>query len=141
MEAIESNLNEILLSTKDNIPAEQWENFSINICALNKMISIKAFYEIDGKFISFDPEENGNDITMKIKKLREDMYSTSPQKGAWYSAMFTVTNKGNFNSFFDYDNKPEFKYEPSKDKFVDDLNKFPREKELIPSWLTEIVDS
>lgn len=35
------------------------------------MIAIKAFYEVEGKFISFDPEENGNDITMKIKTLRK----------------------------------------------------------------------
>jgi len=36
------------------------------------MIAIKAFYEAEGKSISFDPEENGNDITMKIKTLREE---------------------------------------------------------------------
>ncbi|MCL1672315.1 immunity protein YezG family protein [Elizabethkingia ursingii] len=105
------------------------------------MIAIKAFYEAEGKSISFDPEENGNDITMKIKTLREEMYKASPNKGAWYMAMFTVMNNGHFDSSFDYDNKPEFKYEPSKDKFLDDLNVFPRQEKLIHEWLKEIVKS
>ena len=33
------------------------------------MIAIKAFYEVEGKFISFDPEENGNDITLYNKTV------------------------------------------------------------------------
>ena len=104
------------------------------------MIAIKAFYEAEGKFISFDPEENGNDITMKIKTLREEMYKMSPNKGAWYMAMFTVMNNGhlillsimtiNLNSNMSRERQ-----------ILDDLNIFPRQEELIPEWLKEIVKS
>jgi len=31
--------------------------------------------------IAFDPEDNGVDVTMKLKKLREDMYVISPGEG------------------------------------------------------------
>ena len=140
MYTVEESLNEISLSVIDNIPSDNWENVSLNVCALNKMIAIKTFYEEQGNFLSFDPEGNGNDITMKIKKLREDMYQSAPNKGAWFSAMFTISNNGKFQTFFDYDEKPEFKYEPSTDKFIDDLKTFPREEKLIPEWLKEKIN-
>jgi hypothetical protein len=104
---------------------------TLNICALNKMISIKAFYEKAGEITSFDPEENGEDITLKAKELREELYKLSPNKGAWYTGIISVTNEGKFKVDFDYDEKPEFKYEPSPDKFIDDLNTFPRDKDLM----------
>lgn len=135
------NVNEILLSVVDNVSSDEWENVSLNVCALNKMISLKSFYEVRGDFVSFDPEGNGNDVTMKIKKLREEMYQSAPDKGAWFSAMFTIPRNGKFQTFFEYDKKPEFKYEPSVDKFVDDLKTFPREERLIPEWLKEKIRS
>ncbi|SUJ04695.1 Uncharacterised protein [Sphingobacterium spiritivorum] len=141
METIENNINQIVSSTIDNIPTDQWDSCSLTICALHKMIAIKAFYEADGKFISFDPEANGNDITMKIKTLREEMYKIAKDKGAWYTGMFTIVRNGHFDSFFDYDNKPPFKYEPAKDKFLDDLSTFPRKAELMPEWLMSMVKS
>jgi len=78
---------------------------------------------------------------MDFKAIRELMYGQSPQKGAWYTAYFTMTSHHQLNASFDYDNKPEFKYEPNNDKFIDDLKVFPREEELIPVWLKEIIAS
>ncbi|MEL1244431.1 immunity protein YezG family protein [Flavobacterium sp. DGU11] len=141
MEAIESKLNKIITTVISNIPSAGWENFSLNICALNKMLSMEAFYEEKGAFISFDPEARGEDIMMEFKSLREIMYNVSPNKGAWYSASFTITNDHKLQAHFNYDDKPEFTYEPSKEKFIDDLNVFPREKALIPDWLDAIVNS
>ena len=140
MDKIEEGLNVILSSVIGNIPSADWENASLNVCALNKIISMRSFYEETGNFISFDPEENGVDVTMRLKKLREDMYAMSPNKGAWYTAMFTVNSNGKFDSVFDYNNKPDFKYEPGDDKYIDDLEVFPREDNLIPDWLKEICD-
>lgn len=140
MDRIEEGLEVILSSVIGNIESGDWENASLNVCALNKMISIQSFYEEKGNFISFDPEKNGMDVTMKLKKLREEMYVLSPGKGAWYTAMFTVTSSGKFESVFDYDNKPDFTYEPSKDKYIDDLRVFPREEGLTPQWLKEMYD-
>ena len=141
MEKTNELVREIIQSASDNVPSNSWENFSITVHALNKMIAVKAFYEKEGKIISFDPEENGNDITMKIKSLREQMYILSPDKGAWYSAYFTLDNTGKFQINFDYDNKPEFKYTPGKEKFIDDLKTFPRDESSTPQWLMEIVNS
>lgn len=133
-------IKEIIKGAAENI-SSPWDNFSITIQALNKMIAMKAFYQEGDKMTSFDPEENGIDITMKIKSLREQMYQLSPGKGAWYSAYFTVDNTGKFQTNFDYDHKPEFKYTPADDKFIDDLKTFPRDESMIPQWLHEIVGS
>jgi hypothetical protein len=141
MEKTNELLEEIIQGACDNIPVESWDSFSITVQALNKMIGMIAFYEVGGKMLTFDPEENGRDITMKIKSLREQMYDLSPGKGAWYTAHFTVDNTGKFQTHFDYDNEPEFTYTPSKEKFIDDLKTFPREERLIPQWLSEIVQS
>lgn len=141
MNSTENLLQEICQKTINNIPSPSWENASLNVCALNKMITIVAFYEEKGSFYSFDPEGNGEDITLKIKQLREEMYKSSPNKGAWYTAYITILNNGQFQTSFDYENKPEFKYEPSNDKYEDDLKTFPREETLVPIWLKEIINS
>lgn len=137
LEQINKLITEILQQTISNIPVENWENASLQILALNKMIEITAFYEKDKEFKSFDPEENGADITMMSKKMREEMYSQSPNQGAWFGASFTIQNNGQFQSSFEYQEKPEFTYEPSDEKYRDDLSKFPREEGLIPDWLKE----
>lgn len=141
MDNTQEKLKEICQKVINNIPSSSWDNASLNICALNKMITIVAFYEENTAFASFDPEENGEDITLLIKSLREEMYNFSPNKGAWYTAYITILNNGKFQTNFDYENKPEFKYEPSKDKFEDDIKTFPRDESLIPSWLKEIINS
>ncbi|WP_436487468.1 immunity protein YezG family protein [Chitinophaga sp. ARDCPP14] len=141
MEQTNQLIREIIQGACDNIPSTTWDSLSITIKALNKMIEIGAFCEEGGKMLSFDPEENGNDITMKIKSLREQMYRLSPGNGAWYSAYFTVDNTGKFQTEFDYDNKPEFEYTPSNEKFIDDLKTFPRNEALIPQWLHDLVGS
>ncbi|MCX2495269.1 DUF600 family protein [Pedobacter sp. PF22-3] len=141
MDTTNNLINQIIQISNSNISSDNWDSFTINIFAINKMISIKAFYEENGQIVSFDPEANGEDITLKVKKLREEMYKLSPDKGAWYSSIISVNGDGKFNINFDYDEKPEFKYEPSPDKFIDDLNTFPREKGLIPDWLNNIIST
>lgn len=141
MNTIENLLQEICQKVINNIPGSVWENVSLNIYALNKMIIFVAFYEEKDSFVSFNPEANGDDITLLIKNLREEMYSSAPNKGAWFTAYITILNNGKYQTSFDYENKPEFKYEPSKDKFIDDINRFPREESLMPNWLKKIVNS
>lgn len=141
MEQSNELLKEIIQGAGDNIPSATWNNFSITVYAVNKMIELNAFYEEGDKMISFDPEENGNDITMKIKSLREQMYLLTPGNGAWYSASIKIDNIGKFQTNFDYDSKPEFEYTPSNEKFIDDLKTFPRDESPIPQWLHEIINS
>ncbi|MEC4054537.1 hypothetical protein VSP10_17340, partial [Myroides odoratimimus] len=63
----------------------------------------------------------------------------SSEQGAWFSASFVVNNEGDFNTHFHYDRKPKFTYEPSKEKYIDDIKKFPRQESLMPNWLKEIL--
>jgi hypothetical protein len=127
MNSIDSLFEEMIGISIDNIPADDWESASLNIQALNKMIAVQAFFEQQGRFFSFDPEQNGTNVTMLIKKLRAEMYKTSPGQGAWYTASIIVANNGKFQTHFDYSEKPEFPYEPAKEKYIDDLKVFPRE--------------
>jgi hypothetical protein len=139
MESANKLIDEIIQSTCENIPSNSWENFSLTVYALNKMIQVQALYQEKGTTVSFDPEENGIDVVMKIKSLREELYKLSPDKGAWYSAYFTVDSTGKFQTNFDYESKPDFSYTPDIKKFVDDLKTFPRDEALVPQWLREIV--
>ncbi len=100
----------------------------------------------DENEMSFNPKYPGqvdrnNDLTFLFMDLRKYMYEVSPNKGAWYSCRIIVYPNGKFDTHFDYDNKPGFKYEPSKEKFEDDLKAFPREESLVPVWLKEIISS
>jgi hypothetical protein len=133
-------INEISQISFGNLPVDDWNTFFIDVCALNKMISVKASYDKDGVIHSFDPESDGQDISLKFKELRTIHYNTTPNKGAWYSVKLIVDKTGKVKMTFDYDNKPAFKYEPSKDKFIDDLKVFQREDRLVPAWLRDIIN-
>lgn len=136
MNTIEKYLTELCEKAIGEVSSEYWENISINICAIRKFIEVKAFYEEEGNFISF-----GSDVAFEALKLREEMYRLSPEKGAWFSAFFTIQSNGQFHTHFEYDEKPEFDVEPSKEKYIDDLKTFPREEHLVPQWLKDIVNS
>ncbi|TNG99802.1 hypothetical protein FHQ26_12180 [Testudinibacter sp. TR-2022] len=119
---------------------------TLNAFVINKMVEITAFYTTEEQHNYFNPKNQGQvtrdeDLTFLFKDLREEMYSMSSDKGAWFTAYFTVKNNGQFQTHFEYEEKPEFTYAPSKEKYIDDLNKFPREKSLIPQWLKNIVNS
>lgn len=139
MEEINEIIAKILSGAQESISNQEWDTFTINVYALNKMIEINSFYENEDQIISFDSEDSGVDITMESKNLREKMYRLSSEQGAWFSASFVVNNEGDFNTHFDYNRKPKFTYEPSKEKYIDDIKKFPRQESLMPNWLKEIL--
>ena len=67
------------------------------------------------------------------------MYELNPEKGAWYIMILEVDNIGKFKIKYDYESKPPFKYEPSKEEYIAELKEFPRKEELTPKWLLEIT--
>lgn len=136
MNTIEKHLTIVCEKAIEKTPSENWEKISINICAIRKFIEVKAFYKEEGNFISF-----GSDVAFEALKLREEMYRVAPEKGAWFSAFFTIQNDGQFHTHFEYDEKPKFDVEPVKAKYIDDLKIFPRQEHLIPQWLKDIVNS
>ncbi|WP_172916164.1 hypothetical protein [Capnocytophaga canimorsus] len=136
MNTIEKHLTELCKKAIGEVSSEYWENISINITAIRKFVEVKAFYEEKGNFISF-----GSDVAFEALKLREEMYKLSPEKGAWFSVFLTIESNGQFHTHFEYDEKPKFDIEPSKEKYIDDLKTFPREEHLISQWLKDIINS
>ncbi|MFJ1364892.1 hypothetical protein ACILDU_00405 [Capnocytophaga canimorsus] len=138
---INDKITEILEGVQNSVPVEEWDNFSLTIMKINLFTQMRAFYEANGEIKSFDPESSGIEIFGEAENLRKMMYELAPEKGAWFSAFFTVQSDGQFHTHFEYDEKPEFSYEPSKEKYIDDLKHFPREEHLIPQWLKDIINS
>lgn len=139
---IDENINSIIQISFGNLPVEDgWTKFDIDVVAVRTMITISAHYHTeDGKQVSFNPKYPSNndrstDLSLIFLDLREAMYKMNPDNGAWFECKIEVDCKGKFNTKFNYDVKPNFRYWPSKEKFVDDLNKFPRKQGSIPDWL------
>lgn len=145
MENINQYINSIIRISYDNLPVEDaWTDFTVEAFCLTKFVQIHADYtDLNGKSVSFNPKKSGaerdEDLTFLFMDLRKAMYDINPGQGAWYSSKIIVTNDVKFKTTFDYDHKPPFAYEPSKDKFAHDLNTYPRT--VVPVWLTDIINS
>lgn len=67
-----------------------------------------------------------------LKRLRELMATQG--RGAWLSAGVTATPDGKCAFDFNYDARPAWTVQPTDETYIDDLKKYPRPAELIPSW-------
>lgn len=67
------------------------------------------------------------------------MYDEAPFRGAWYTAVMTVTHDGKFDTAFEYEEKPAFDHKPAPEAYALDFQHFPRNEESTPDWLKEIV--
>jgi hypothetical protein len=147
---MKDNVNELINSIAqisfNNLPVgDGWEKYEVKLKTIRLYTEMKAFYISDnGKRISFDPQYSGqvareDDLTELFMDLRKAMYDLSPQQGAWFSCTITVYLSGKFTTDFNYDDDPEFTYHPDPSEFADDLKTFPREENLIPDWLNDIL--
>lgn len=143
MEQINNFITAIVQVSFDNLPIEEeWDSYKVNAYVLTKMVEINADYYIHEEEVSFNPKyqesvKREEDLTFLFMDLRKVMYETAPEKGAWYTCKIIVYPTGKFETHFDYDNKPNFTYEPSNEKYKIDFQTFPREKSMIPVWLQE----
>lgn len=135
-------ITQIAQSAFNAIPVDSWSYCTVEVKILNKLIELDAsYFNLANKQQSFDPEqENGPDLSLLFKELRELTYAHSPNKGAWYHAALQGDSNGEFTIQYQYEKKPDFTYEPDKSKYIDDLKKFPREDSFVPQWLKEIVN-
>jgi hypothetical protein len=62
-----------------------------------------------------------DDIANTFMELRKRMYELSPQQGAWFYCKITVEPSGKFETDFNYDDKPNFSYNPTLKKWEDDI--------------------
>lgn len=148
MENINQLISSIIQVSFDNLPVNDvWEKYEIDTYALRKIVEINAFYfQNEGKKVSFNPKYQGqvdrnDDLTFLFLDLRKVMYELSSNQGAWFHCKISVYPDGKFETNFNYDDQPDFAYEPGKDKFIDDLKFFPREDKSKPEWLKIIVNS
>ena len=74
-----------------------------------------------------------------FEKLRQLMYDEAPFRGAWYTAVMTVTDAGKFDTDFEYEKQPEFDHDPVDEAYTMDFKHFPRNEASTPDWLKAIV--
>jgi hypothetical protein len=75
------------------------------------------------------------EVKERMFSLRDAMHE--PGKGTWFSARYTITRPENFEVDFDYENPPNFPFEPDPRTYYQDLQQYPRKFEDAPKWLIE----
>lgn len=89
----------------------------------------------DGEIVRTElPPDSG----MKCMKLRAGMYKEN--EGTWFSLKLKLWNTGRYKSEFDYDNPPDFLFDPDLREYAREVKLFPRAEEFMPDWLSEKVD-
>jgi hypothetical protein len=110
---------------------EGWAEARIEARLLDGITELEARYvDRTGKS---QPVYAGDDATPAFEALRAAM--ALPDRGAWYTARFTLRADGAYDATFDYDGKPAFAEEPAAQWFIDDLKAFPRAAGLVPQWV------
>lgn len=144
MQKINELVNELVSTFVGCLDNQIWEKCVVKFYAIYPFIQMKGDYFLDGKVISFNPNVKtnfGKHASLRIGDLRKLMYDLNPEMGAWYTMIIEIENSGKFNVNYDYDNKPPFTYEPSKEKYIAEVKEYPRENSMTPSWLNEIINS
>ena len=70
-----------------------------------------------------------------MRELRRLTYQSG--KGAWYTAVVTVTPSGSISFDLDYDSEPQWDVDVVPETYVEDLEMYPRDEEHRPAWLRE----
>ncbi|UOQ74803.1 immunity protein YezG family protein [Hymenobacter cellulosilyticus] len=130
----------------DSVPTDEWDTIKIEIKAVRSFVERTVIYSHHEKtpepktFGIKDKElEYDTRITPSFERLRQLMYDEAPFRGAWYTAVMTITPDGKFETEFDYEQKPAFDYEASAEEYSVDFEHFPRNEKSTPEWLKEIV--
>ena len=130
----------------DSVPTEKWDIIALKVKALLTYVELDVTYMhhenqfvpktfiIKAKHLEYDSR-----VTPSFERMRQLMYNKAPFRGAWYTAVMTITKDGKLDTEFDYDNKPEQEYESEDAEYVRDFQHFPRNEESTPDWLKEIV--
>ncbi len=74
-------------------------------------------------------------VVRAISRLRRAMHEE--HKGTWFTATITVDESMRYKTDFEYDSEPHFPVTISPKSFAEDLARFPRDEENIPTWLHE----
>lgn len=74
-------------------------------------------------------------LVKAMENLRKVMHK--PGKGTWYTAHFTVMRPGKVTTNYDYDTEPNWSVKPGDATYAADLERYPRETQLIPAWMQD----
>ncbi|MEX3648844.1 hypothetical protein [Mycolicibacterium porcinum] len=71
---------------------------------------------------------------LKFADIRDEM--ATPEYGAWFSAVLTVSHDRSYSYDFNYDDKPDwgYRHEPSIEDYLADRESYPRPGDKFPSW-------
>lgn len=75
------------------------------------------------------------DVTRLLRELRREAYR--PGLGTWFTAHVVVEAAGRIALDFDYDNPPPL--QPAPNSWAEELRRYPRESEHVPSWLAQLA--
>jgi hypothetical protein len=143
IEDLFQHIGQLALSS---VPTDEWTSIIIEIKAVKSFVQRTVSYRHEEK--QFVPKTFGikdkhleydERTTPSFERLRQLMYEQAPFRGAWYTAVMTISPDGKFDTEFDYDQKPQFDYMPVDEAFAQDFEQFPRNEESTPDWLKQIV--
>ncbi len=131
----------------NSVPTEEWDTITLSVRAIRSYVEENVTYSHEEKqfipktfIIEDDDFEYDKQTTPSFERLRQLMYNEAPFRGAWYTAVMTITKAGKFDTEFEYEKKPQFDYMPVDEAFAQDFEHFPRNEESTPAWLKEIVE-
>lgn len=99
-------------------------------------------FQADASAMDEAGEHVGGSTTMPMLKafrgLREAF--AQPGRGAWFTAVLTVTPEGRMSFDFDYDNEPAWHAPKSVGHYLEEWEAHPRSPECTPAWLAERLE-
>ena len=131
----------------NSIADDEWQWVKLESKVIRSYAELDVSYLNEGKnlepkFILVNDRslEYSKRVSPSFERLRQLMYEEAPYRGAWYTAVMTITSDGKFATEFEYEEKPKFKYSPVSEAFAQDFEHFPRNEESTPDWLKQIVE-
>jgi len=130
----------------NSLPSEDWNTITLTVRAITSYVELNAQYVHHEKqftpvtfFLEDDHLDYEEQTAQSFEKLRQLMYNEAPFRGAWYTAVMTISQEGKFDTEFEYNQKPAFDHKPVPKAYALDFQHFPRNEAITPDWLKEIV--
>jgi len=113
-----------------SLPSDGWQRYELAYMEAGPVGEIVSEVEDDaGGKTRVPPPKTLNNV---LKRLRAEM--ASPGKGAWLSTHVTVERSGDYNFSYNYDERPQWRFAPTDEAYIDDLQQYPRSPQSIPDW-------
>jgi hypothetical protein len=108
-----------------------WRSSTLSITGAAALIGTElAIERPDGSVDTTTPLEH--DVLDWCDELRDEMFTEG--EGTWYNATITVTDDGQIDTTFDYDNPPFAGEDDLEDLLLDDQEEYPRRPDRLPEW-------